>query len=321
MTDLDAGASGLATVASEARIDLLDVERAAVMIRQCKDVDTVREIRDQARAIETYQRQRKASLEAQNDAAEIALRAERRLGEILREEGGNPQLSKTSTVRLDDIGITRDDSSRFQKLAKIPEPVFDQHIASVRARCEKLTTSGTIAAVSLVDGYDSNEWYTPSRYIEAARQVMGGIDLDPASNELAQRTVKATRYFTQEHDGLVQPWEGRVWCNPPYSQPLASNFGAKLIAEWEAGRVTESVMVQNASTDTSWFHELAQRASLLCLTKGRINFSREDGGSAANRYGQVFFYFGPDRDRFAEVFGEFGLVMRPQRRAARGFAE
>lgn len=43
-----------------APIDLLDVERAAAMIRQCKDADTVREIRDQARAIETYQRQRRA---------------------------------------------------------------------------------------------------------------------------------------------------------------------------------------------------------------------------------------------------------------------
>lgn len=62
-----------------------------------------------------------------------------------------------------------------------------------------------------------NEWYTPSLYIEAARQVMGGIDLDPASCAVADQTVKATNYFSQEEDGLAQTWHGRVWCNPPFS--------------------------------------------------------------------------------------------------------
>lgn len=62
----------------------------------------------------------------------------------------------------------------------------------------------------------SDEWYTPPEYIEFAHSVMGGIDLDPASNEIAQHWIRAARYFTINDNGLEMPWHGRVWLNPPY---------------------------------------------------------------------------------------------------------
>lgn len=169
----------------------------------------------------------------------------------------------------------------------------------------KRASGGT--AMSHAEGYDSDEWYTPADYIEAARATLGVIDLDPASNDHAQRTVQAERYFTKDDDGLEQEWTGRVWLNPPYSQPLASRFGGKLVEEIEAGNVEAAVVVQNASTDTGWFHELASRCHL-CLTRGRINFDRSDGASSQNRYGQVFFYYGDHPERFYEHFRAFGLV-------------
>jgi replicative DNA helicase len=50
---------------------------------------------------------------------------------------------------------------------------------------------------------ENDQWYTPPVYIDAARQIMGGIDLDPASNELAQKTIRAEVFYSAEDDGLA----------------------------------------------------------------------------------------------------------------------
>ena len=62
------------------------------------------------------------------------------------------------------------------------------------------------------------EYYTPIEIVEAARAVMGGIDLDPASSETANKQIKAARIFTVETNGLIQEWHGRIWLNPPFSR-------------------------------------------------------------------------------------------------------
>ena len=61
----------------------------------------------------------------------------------------------------------------------------------------------------------SVEHYTPKWIVELVRSLMGTIDLDPASSEKANEIVKARHYYTEEEDGLLQPWYGNVFCNPP----------------------------------------------------------------------------------------------------------
>ena len=154
-----------------------------------------------------------------------------------------------------------------------------------------------------------DEWGTPAEYIALAREVMGQIDLDPASNEHAQRTVQARQYFTREDSGLVHPWVGRVWLNPPYSHPLLGRFVDKMVSEWQSGNVTEAVTLTQARTDTRWFRKLAGAAICYCNTDGRIKFETPDGVGHSPPNGSTFFYFGKDPDKFFQVFRDIGSVV------------
>lgn len=166
---------------------------------------------------------------------------------------------------------------------------------------------GQIAA-HRIEYNQQDEWYTPAEYIEAAREVMGAIDLDPASSEEAQQIVKATDFFDVRTNGLKLPWVGRVWMNPPYSQPLIEQFIDKLIVEVSDGRIEQAVVVTHNSTDTGWFHRLEGIAARLCFTRGRIAFIDRGGNRSAPTQGQVFTYIGAKAAEFSEIFKGYGFI-------------
>jgi phage N-6-adenine-methyltransferase len=158
----------------------------------------------------------------------------------------------------------------------------------------------------------SDEWRTPAEYVEAARSVLGGIDLDPASSDLAQEVVRAARYHTLADDGLAHPWRGGVWLNPPFTPALITRFVDKLVAEHDAGNVHAAILLTHASTDTRWFRTAAQAAAAFCFTQ-RIRFVDPIGNRRAPKQGQCFTYFGQDIVRFVAVFAKFGTLMIPWR--------
>lgn len=160
------------------------------------------------------------------------------------------------------------------------------------------------------EGTGDNEWYTPERYIELAREVMGSIDLDPASCEQAQERVAAAGYFDEKENGLLREWAGRVWLNPPYAQPLIQHFVEKLVVEVEAQRVDQAVLLTHNYTDTEWFHIAANSSDAICFTRGRIQFESPEGKKAQPTQGQAFFYFGADVKNFAKIFKGIGIVVK-----------
>jgi ParB family chromosome partitioning protein len=157
-----------------------------------------------------------------------------------------------------------------------------------------------------------DEWYTPALEIERARCIFGGeIDLDPASSALAQETIKARHYFDKEQNGLRKPWYGRVWLNPPFSQPLIGQFIGKLLMEWNAERISACIALTHNNTDAMWFHDAASAANVVCFTYGRIKF--HDGSERLSpAQGQAFFYFGSEIEAFTREFGRIGFIARPE---------
>jgi len=284
-------------------------------IAEVHRIDEVKDMRDKAQALERYARQAK-NKEAEQQCREIRLRAERRTGELIRQQqqagelataGGDP-LSRDTTMApptLSDIGISRDQSSKWQQLADIPDETFEQEVRQPDASTASMLRNHNHRA----QGSGVNEWYTPETYIIAARDVMGGIDLDPATSTIANEQVQAECIFTEDDNGLESDWHGRVWLNPPYSQPAIAHFANKVVAEYQCGNVDAAIVLTHNYTDTAWFHTLAKASAAICFTRGRIAFESPDGRKAAPTQGQAFFYFGPNVDAFVSVFKTIGFIV------------
>jgi ParB family chromosome partitioning protein len=163
-------------------------------------------------------------------------------------------------------------------------------------------------AVHVSHNSGQNEWYTPPEYIEAARYVLGAIDLDPASSHIAQRTVQAKQYHTVATDGLSQPWRGRVWLNPPYAAHLVGRFVDKLCEHHGSGEVSEAILLVNNATDTGWFQRAAASCAAISFPLGRIKYLNEDQQPINTPLqGQAFLYFGANSAGFSARFREFGF--------------
>lgn len=122
----------------------LDVEKARAFLARCRDVDEVKSLRDKAEAVSRYMRTREAGEEMAIDASVIARRAERRLGELLREmpkakgataaagpgrgKRGSVQEPRFDAPTLADRGIDKKDSMRWQAIASVPEKTFEQQL-------------------------------------------------------------------------------------------------------------------------------------------------------------------------------------------------
>lgn len=213
-----------------------------------------------------------------------------------------------TSPKVEEIAGSKDKSSLLQKVAKFSDDVIQEYIDlcmenQFLPKCGDLKNKNT--TISKMTG--DNEGYTPAEYIEKARNVMGSIDLDPASSDFAQDVVKADKYYTEENSGLDKDWAGNVWLNPPYENKLITQFTDKITTE---KGITKAVILTNNNTDTRWFKQLYEWCDLICFTTGRVKFYKKDGTISAPTNGQAFFYKGENKDQFYNEFKDVGIVVQ-----------
>lgn len=184
----------------------------------------------------------------------------------------------------------------------------------------------------------SFEHYTPADYVEAARYVLGRIELDPASSARANETVGADRFYTKDDNGLAKPWFGRVYLNPPNNrtgylikafwrranQHALFHGGSVLWAGYSLGPLARLHACDAFDDGTpcpgpiSWPFVIIGPQAPCTTTGGRICWIDGETGEPGMHpgHGNYFCLLGGDqsqRARFRERFGTFGSYHGPYR--------
>jgi hypothetical protein len=146
------------------------------------------------------------------------------------------------------------------------------------------------------------------------------LHLDPASTAVANETVQATQFYTAEDNGLSRHWHSKVFLNPPYNGD-AAQWSRRLVGQYEAGNVTEAILLVFSKLGYLWFRELFATYPV-AFVRERIRFvNPETGVGAQAKHASCFVYFGPHRERFREVFRGVGRVFYPEEERCDGVAE
>lgn len=150
----------------------------------------------------------------------------------------------------------------------------------------------------------TDKWGSPEWVIDAAREIMGSIDLDPCSSARFNERVKAAKFYTEADNGLEQPWHGNVFLNPPNGRGVPLAFYKKALREIRAGNVQcvfyvgfniSHLRVLRSGDDLMVNHPIAIPLSRIC-------FESEDGERGESPRHDNFFSILTDDAKRIECF-------------------
>ena len=110
------------------------------------------------------------------------------------------------------------------------------------------------------------EWATPADVFDPLNREFG-FTLDVCATP---ENTKCERYYTQEQDGLTQPWDGVCWMNPPYGREIAAWVQKAYRSAKENGATV--VCLLPARVDTRWWHDYCANGEVF-FVRGRLKFS------------------------------------------------
>ena len=116
-----------------------------------------------------------------------------------------------------------------------------------------------------------HNWATPPELMEAIHNQWGlwSFTLDACAEPWS---AKAPKFYTVQDDGLSQPWNGMVWCNPPYGRDVGA-WLEKAYKETRLNRSCKGVFVLTfVRSDTQWWHDYVRYADSVVMLKGRVKF-------------------------------------------------
>jgi len=181
-------------------------------------------------------------------------------------------ISQRDLIKL--VGVSQPTLIELERHCTGRLPTLDR-VLTVLGAGAYLAPQGSVKAFYVHAGNSatSETWTTPKEFLEPLYNVFGAFDLDPCSPTSNSRTapVKAKVYYTQDDDGLLLPWFGIVFMNPPYGRSI-HHWTAKAKSEVEQGNAELVVGLIPARPDTIYWHrDVAGSASIFFL-KGRLKF-------------------------------------------------
>jgi len=259
-----------------------------------------------------------AALEDTQDLAEELLYAEAKLGSDLASisnkrpirDGSQKKLSGSTSTLPENINKKQ---SHYAQTLSRNEDKIAQVVAEARKKGEVPVRQHVLKAINIhvAQSTGEREWFTPPEYIEAARVTMGSIDIDPASCEEANETVKAKRYYTAEQNGLNKKWKGNIWLNPPYDHPIVDTFCQTLVDKVSNGETHQACIIVNNITETIAGQRLLSACRAVCFPRGRVKFfNPTKAPKNSPLQGQMVVYFGQRQAKFVEMFEGFGACMK-----------
>lgn len=244
-------------------------------------VEEAKDLADKARAAQVWAQRARLGQEHVNVAAITKVYAERKAGELLQQTVSVGRPDKWSpNVTISDLGISKRQSSEWQKLAAVTDEQFEDAVEA--ASQEGIVTTSKVQRMAVHYSSATDQWSTPQDLFDLLNYEFQ-FDLDVCATH---DNAKCDRYFTEEDNGLEQDWAGTCWMNPPYGNEI-SEWMRKAFEQAHTHGIRVVCLVP-ARVDTGWWWDYARHGEVRFL-RGRLKFG---GGTMGAPFPSAVVIFG-----------------------------